>query len=105
MNQLATHCVRWDSVQVNNLPLIDILCHPWFREGFIDACRGRTPVNDFHGDTKAAWHYQRGRMVAGEARKTHGRIPPLWLETAAGSAINPQIISLAGAMFLTGAFA
>jgi len=50
-------------------------------------------------------HYQRGRLVAGEAWNHYRRVPQLWCETDAGSIINPQIISLAGAMFMTGAFA
>lgn len=104
MTHLATHSVDWDSIQVNSIPLIDILCHAWFKEGFIDSIRGRTPITDFRGDHNAAWHYQHGRKVAAEARATYGRVPQLWCETGDGLVINPQIIALAGAMFFTGAF-
>lgn len=86
-------------------PLIDILCHACFKAGFIDAARGQPPLPDFHDDNLAAWFYERGRLVATEARATYGRVPQLWIETDAGSRINPLIISLAGAMFVTGAFA
>lgn len=103
MTHLATPTDK--ELWVNDLPLIDILCHPWFRDGFIDACRCRSPITDFHGDETAAWHYERGRKVAIEARSCKGRVPPLWCETETGLVINPQIIALAGAMYFTGAFA
>lgn len=86
-------------------PLIDILCHACFKAGFIEAAKGQPQLPDFQDDNLAAWFYERGRLVATEARSQYGRVPQLWLETDEGSRINPQIISLAGAMLMTGAFA
>ena len=96
------------TIAPDNMPLIDILRHPWFMEGFIEAARG-LPFH-FFGDSRQRdferdkWFYERGRKVALEFCSTYGRAPHLWCETDAGSIINPQVISLAGAMFMTGAF-
>ena len=97
---------RRDSKQVETVPiaLIDILRADAFTEGFIEIAQGLPFNADFDGKGRDAWLYERGRLVATEARATFGRVPQLWCETDAGSIINPQIISLAGAMFFTGAF-
>jgi len=102
MNQVAAR----DSIvnELNRFPLLDILRNDFFGEGFRDVARGRPFNPDFTGDRSEALHYQRGRVVAGEAWNYYRRVPQLWCETDAGSIINPQIISLAGAMFMTGAF-
>lgn len=104
---MSTGLAQRDSKQVETkaIALIDILRHDLFAEGYIEVARGLPFNPDFDGDGRDAWFYERGRLVATEARSTHGRVPQLWCETDAGSIINPQIISLAGAMFMTGAFA
>ena len=104
MSNLATQI---EETRAINLPLMDILCHAWFREGYKEAAKG-LPFHFFcttKSDEMDKWFYERGRLVAGEARSAYGRVPQLWFETDAGSIINPQVISLAGAMFMTGAFA
>lgn len=96
-----------DSKQVETvaIALIDILRHDAFAEGYIEVAKG-LPLNpDVAGDAHDAWFYERGRLVATEAHNTHGRVPALWQEAGDGHVINPKIISLAGAMFMTGAFA
>lgn len=94
-----------DSKQVNTVPiaLIDILRHDGFAEGYIEVAKGLPFNPDFAGDAHDAWFYERGRLVATEARNTHGHVPALWQETDDGHVISPKIISLAGAMFMTGA--
>lgn len=94
-----------DSKQVDTvrIALIDILRADAFAEGYIEVAQGLPFNPDFGGAGRDAWLYERGRLVATEARATHGRVPALWCETDAGSIINPLIIALAGAMFMTGA--
>jgi len=101
MNHLAMRESK--PLEPDSLPLLDILRHDFFTAGYIDVAQGLNVL--FFCDARTEWFYERGRAVATEARNTHGRVPPLWCETDAGSIINPQIISLAGAMFMTGAFA
>jgi hypothetical protein len=101
MTQMATRAAK----QVDTVPiaLIDILRHDCFTQGFLEVAQSLPFNADFAGAARHAWFYERGRLVATEARSTWGRVPALWCETDAGSVINPQIISLAGAMFMTGA--
>lgn len=101
MNQLATRDSK--QVETKHIDLIDILRHNAFAEGFIEVAQALPFNPDFDGEGRDAWFYERGRLVATEARNTYGRVPKLWVETDAGSVINPQVISLAGAMFMTGA--
>lgn len=94
-----------EQVETRTIALIDILRHDAFAEGFIAVARGLPFDPDFQGGGRDEWFYERGRLVATEARNTHGHVPALWQETDDGHVINPKIISLAGAMFMTGAFA
>lgn len=100
MNHVATRGIE----TVSGIPLIDILRNECFAEGFIDVAHARPFNPEFRGEDWNAWHYVRGRLLATEALSTFRRVPALWCETDAGSIINPQVISLAGAMFMTGAF-
>lgn len=85
--------------------LIDTLCHHCFSDGYIEVAKALPFNARYSTDETDVWFYELGRTVANEARSTYGRVPHLWCDTDAGSVINPQIISLAGAMFMTGAFA
>lgn len=100
MTALATRDLKTTS----GVPLIDILRNECFAEGFIDVAKARPFNSEFQAEDWDAWFYVRGRLVATEALSNFRRVPALWCETDAGSIINPQIISLAGAMFMTGAF-
>lgn len=103
MNHLASPAV---GAVIGNIALLDILCHPWFREGFVEAARGLPEFKGRRGvSERDQWFYERGRLVAIEARSSHARVPQLWCEVDSGLVINPVIISLAGAMLMTGAFA
>lgn len=91
-------------VETVSISLLDILRHDFFAEGFIEVAKGQ-PFNSLHADNSGrdAWFYERGRLVATEARNAYGRVPALWQETNDGHVINPKVLNLAGAMFMTGA--
>lgn len=90
-------------VETRRVDLIEILRHDAFAEGFIEVAKGLPFDPDFQGEGRDEWFYERGRLVATEARNTYGHVPALWQETGDGHVINPKIIALAGAMFMTGA--
>jgi hypothetical protein len=104
---MRQHARLWPNKIEAAIPLIDILRHPWFFEGFHEASRGLPAhwKNNKGIEQRDKWFYERGRRVGVEALSSFGRCSKLWIRTGSSSVINPQIISLAGAMFLTGAFA
>lgn len=103
MTESSTSLRDSKRVETVAIALIDILRDDAFAEGFIEVAQGLPFNPDFDGSGRDAWMYERGRLVATEARNTYGRVPALWQETGDGHVINPKIISLAGAMFMTGA--
>lgn len=88
---------RPQQVETRGILLMEVLRHDSFAEGYISAAQGRPFDADHGGQGRDAWFYERGRASATAARAKLGRCPPLWVDTELGSAINPQVISIAGA--------
>lgn len=89
-------------VETERITWAEMVASADFADGYLAAAKGQH-FDDWaktHG--RAQWLYERGRLVAIESRRRHGRPLRLWIDTAYGQAVNPQVISLACSMHIAG---
>lgn len=86
---------RAQQIETEGIKLLDVLKHKSFADGYISVAQGEPFDADFGIDHREAWFYERGRAVATSLAAAKGRVPPLWVDSDLGSAINPAVISAA----------
>lgn len=105
MTNRGGHDRDHQQVETVTVTWLDIARSDAFAAGWIDASKGLPFDQSWRGMgieqiNSSAWCYERGRAAAIAARAKFSRLPPLWIESAEGSHVNPAVVNLLGHLAL-----